>query len=79
MKIMRVDARAGRVETESTEVLVLTHCEGGVFSKQATIIDKSMNGALQELLQSKEFEGKANELVLVHTQAGACQRFCWWD
>ncbi|MEQ1657101.1 MAG: leucyl aminopeptidase, partial [Nitrospira sp.] len=68
MKIMRVDARAGRVETESTDVLVLTHCEGEVFSKQATMIDKSMNGALHELLQSKEFEGKANELVLVHTQ-----------
>jgi len=68
MKIMRVDARAGRVETESTEVLVLTHCEGEAFSKQATVIDKSMNGTLRELLQSKEFEGKANELVLVHTQ-----------
>ena len=68
MKIMRVDARAGRVETESTDVLVLTHCEGDVFSKQATMIDRSMNGALRELLQSKEFEGKANECVLVHTQ-----------
>lgn len=68
MKIMRVDARAGRVETESVEVLVLPHCEGDVFSKQATMIDKSMNGALHELLQSKEFEGKANELALVHTQ-----------
>ncbi len=67
MKIMRVDARAGRAETESTEVLVLSHYEGGVFSKQATVIDKSMGGALRELLQSKEFEGKANELALVHT------------
>lgn len=67
MKIMRVDARAGRGETESTEVLVLTHCEGDVLSKQATVIDKSMGGALRELLQSKEFEGKANELALVHT------------
>lgn len=67
MKIMRVDARAGRAETESTEVLVLTHCEGDVLSKQATVIDKSMGGALRELLQSKEFEGKANELALVHT------------
>ena len=46
MKIMRVDTRAGRAETESTEVLVLTHCEGGVLSKQATVIDKSMGGAL---------------------------------
>ncbi|HEX7767703.1 MAG TPA: M17 family peptidase N-terminal domain-containing protein, partial [Nitrospira sp.] len=68
MKIMRVDARAGRVESEAVEVLVLTHCEGDVLSKQATMIDKSMGGALRELLQSKEFEGKANELALVHTQ-----------
>jgi hypothetical protein len=34
MKIMRVDARAGRVETESTEVLVLSHYEGGVFQNR---------------------------------------------
>lgn len=67
MKIMRVDARAGRVETEATEVLVLTHCEGEVFSKQATVIDKSMGGALRGLVHSKEFEGKANELALIHT------------
>ena len=67
MKIMRVDARAGRVETESVEVLVLHHCEGAVFSKQATVIDKSMGGVLRELLQTKEFEGKPNELALVHT------------
>ena len=67
MKIMRVDVRAGRVETESTDVLVLTHCEGDALSKQTTVIDKTMGGVLRDLLQSKEFEGKSNELALVHT------------
>ena len=69
MKIMRVDAKQGRAEAEAADVLVLPHCEGDALSKQdAATVDKALGGALRELLQSKEFEGKANELVLFHTQ-----------
>ena len=69
MKIMQVQGRYGRVETEATEALVLTHCEGEALSKSdATALDKTLGGALRDLLQSKEFEGKANEVLLFHTQ-----------
>jgi len=69
MKIMQVDVKVGRAEGESTEVLVLTHCEGEALSKQdAVMIDKRLGGAVRELVQSKEFEGKPNEALLFHTQ-----------
>jgi leucyl aminopeptidase len=68
MKSMRIHGKAGRVDRETTEVLVLTHCEGENLSKQdASVLDKALGGALQDLVQSKEFEGKANEVTLFHT------------
>ncbi len=69
MKMMQVETKQGRVETEATEALVLTHCEGEALSKQdAALLDQTLGGGLRELLQSKEFEGKANEVALFHTQ-----------
>lgn len=69
MKIMQVDVKQGRVDTETTDALVLTHCEGEALSKQdAGVLDKALGGALHELLRSKEFEGKTNEALLFHTQ-----------
>ena len=68
MKIMQVDVKVGRAEAESVEVLVLTHCEEEGLSKQdAAAIDKGLGGSLRELLQSKEFEGKAGEILVYHT------------
>ncbi|HSN04825.1 MAG TPA: leucyl aminopeptidase [Nitrospira sp.] len=68
MKIMRVETKTGRVTSEAAEVLVLTHCEGEGLSQDAVAVDQAMGGVLRDVLQSKEFEGKANELALVHTQ-----------
>ncbi len=69
MKMMQIETRAGRVDMESTEALVLMHCEGESLSKQdAAIVDKALGGALKGLVDSKEFEGKANETALFHTQ-----------
>lgn len=69
MKIMRVETRVGRVEAESTEALVLTHCEGEALAEQdAARLDRALGGLLREVLRSKEFEGKANEVALLHTQ-----------
>jgi leucyl aminopeptidase len=69
MKIMQVSAKQGRVETESAEVLVLPHCEGEAFAKDSLgALDKALGGAMWDLLDSKEFEGKANEVVLLHSQ-----------
>lgn len=69
MKMMQIETRAGRVDAESTDALVLMHCEGEGLSKQdAAVVDHALGGALKALLESKEFEGKANETALVHTQ-----------
>ena len=69
MKIMRVTVQVGKVETAATEVLVLTHCDGeGLSTQDAALLDRALGGSLRKLLQSKEFEGKANEVLLYHTQ-----------
>ena len=69
MKIMQVKVQVGRAETASAEVLVLTHCEGEGLAKQdAALLDRALGGTLRKLVQSKEFEGKANEVLLYHTQ-----------
>ncbi len=69
MKIMQVEAKQGRAESDAAEVLVLACCEDdGPLKQEAEAVNKLLAGGLSELLKSGEFEGKANELVLVHTQ-----------
>jgi leucyl aminopeptidase len=69
MKIMQVTVQVGRAETASAEVLVVTHCQGeGWAARDAALLDRALGGALRKLDQSKEFEGKANEVLLYHTQ-----------
>ena len=69
MKIMQVTAQVEQADTASAEVLVLTHCEGEALAKQgAAPLDRALGGSLSKLVQSKEFEGKANEVLLYHTQ-----------
>jgi leucyl aminopeptidase len=69
MKTMQIMAQVERAETVATEVLVLTQCEGEALSKQdTTLLDRALDGALSTLVQSEEFEGKANEVLLYHTQ-----------
>jgi leucyl aminopeptidase len=69
MKIMQVKAQVGQAETAAAEVLVLMHCEGEALAKQgAAPLDRALGGSLSKLVQSKEFEGKANEVLLYHTQ-----------
>jgi leucyl aminopeptidase len=68
MNIMRVRPKQGRADTETADTLVLLHCEGeGLSNDDAAVLDRPLGGALRELLHSKEFEGKANEVVLFHT------------
>src|SRR5574337_2018402 len=68
MNIMSVAAKQGRVDTETTDALVLLLCEGeGLPREDGLILDRALGGALRELLKSKEFEGKAGEVLLVHT------------
>jgi leucyl aminopeptidase len=65
MKIMQVTVQVGRTENASAEVSVLMHCEGERW--EAVPLDRAFGGALNRLTQSKEFEGKANEVLLYHT------------
>lgn len=68
MKIMQVKVQVGRAEITSAEVLVVTHCEGEGLAKQdAALLDRALGGSLRKLVQSEEFEGKANEVLLYHT------------
>lgn len=75
MKIMRVIAKQGRVETEQAEVLVLTHFEGETsFRDDASAVDRALDGRLRDLLRSGEFEGKQNEIVLFHSPGKAAAK-----
>lgn len=69
MNTMRVEPKYGRVDTVTTEALVLMHCEGESLSPQdGAVLDEALGGALHDLLQTKEFEGKCHEVLLFHTQ-----------
>ena len=68
MKMMQIDTKVGRAETEAAELLVLTHCEGEPLSRpDASGLDKVLGGSLRDLLQSREFEGRAGEALVYHT------------
>ncbi|MFZ1804096.1 MAG: leucyl aminopeptidase [Nitrospira sp.] len=68
MPILRVHAKQGHVDTETTDALVLLLCEGeGLPKEDGAILDRALGGALRALLQSQEFDGKAGEVVVFHT------------
>ncbi|HSA87964.1 MAG TPA: leucyl aminopeptidase [Nitrospira sp.] len=68
MNRMRVEAKPGRVDTVTTDALVLLFCEGEELPQEdGVILDRALGGALRAILQSKEFDGKAGEVVLFHT------------
>src|SRR5574338_36844 len=72
MKVMQIEVKQGRSDEEPLELLVLLHCEGDKQLKdEAASINKSLGGQLVAALDQGEFEGKPNELFLVHTQ-GKC-------
>ncbi|HEX2055877.1 MAG TPA: M17 family peptidase N-terminal domain-containing protein, partial [Nitrospiraceae bacterium] len=69
MKVMQIEVKQGRSEQEPLELLVLLHCEGEKGLKdESAAVNKALDGHLQSLLEQREFEGKPNESLLVHTQ-----------
>ncbi len=69
MILKDVKVKQGRVEAEPAEVLVLPQFEGKhTLEDGAARVDRALRGALQDLVRSGEFEGKANQTVLLHTQ-----------
>jgi leucyl aminopeptidase len=66
--MMQTDTKVGRAETEAAELLVLTHCEGEPLSRPDAVgLNKVLGGSLRDLLQSREFEGRAGEALVYHT------------
>ena len=69
MNVMHVEAKQGRADKDVTDLLVLLLSQGETILKQeAASINTLLGGHLQTLLEQREFEGKANETLLVHTQ-----------
>jgi len=64
---MQVKVKGGQVEKEPAEVLVLSHYEDErTLEPEAARVDHALNGTLRDLLKTGEFQGKANQTVLLH-------------
>ena len=75
MAIKDVKVTQGRIELTAADVLTLTHFEGDSSLRgEATLVDRAVQGALRGLLRSGEFQGKANQTVLLHTQGGVAAK-----
>ena len=69
MNKLQVEAKQGRLERESAEVVAVTHFEGETGLKaEAAAFDKALGGILLEVVKSGEFEGKIGETLVVHAQ-----------
>jgi leucyl aminopeptidase len=68
MNKVDVKVKTGSLESEGADALVLTHFEGdAALNDEAAVVDRALDGWLQDLLKSGEFQGKANQSVMVHT------------
>src|SRR5688572_93302 len=69
MEAMEITVKEGRIESEPAEVLVLSHSEGETALQDGTaVVNKALNGWLQDLIKGGEFQGKSHQTVLLHTQ-----------
>jgi leucyl aminopeptidase len=69
MQLMEIDVTQGKVETAAAEVLVVGHFEDDTSLKgDAAAVDKALGGTLRALLSCKEFEGKNQQITVLHTQ-----------
>ncbi len=65
---MDVTVKHGTIEREPADALVLTHYEDErTLAQEAAIVDRALRGRLSELLKTREFAGKINQSVLLHT------------
>lgn len=66
---MNIKVKHGNVSNEATEVLVLEGYEDAKdFGKAADTLDRALGGHLRELRKSREFQGKLNQTVVIHTR-----------
>jgi len=65
---MEIKVKKGGIESEATEVLVLTHFEDEKsLSSELRSVDKALGGLIKTLLASGEFRAKHLETSLLHT------------
>jgi leucyl aminopeptidase len=65
---MDVRVKQGSIDREPAEVLVVSHYEDGSLSEEMTSIDRALQGSIRDLLKNGEFQGKAHQTVILHTQ-----------
>jgi leucyl aminopeptidase len=66
---MEIKVKKGKIESEATEVLVLTHFEDEKsLPSELQSVDKALGGLIKGLLTSGEFRAKHLETSLLHTQ-----------
>jgi Cytosol aminopeptidase family, N-terminal domain len=69
---MEVTGRAGRLDKESVDAIILMLNEGDSVPRgTAAMIDKSLDGAVTALLREGEFTGKSRQQSVLHTQDGS--------
>jgi leucyl aminopeptidase len=65
---MKIAVKSGKIDTIKTELTILGRFEDEKSMTQAlTRLDKSLKGIVKESIDSKEFKGKPNEILLLHT------------
>jgi leucyl aminopeptidase len=72
MKIMKITVRQGEIQKASDEALVVNFFAGGRSSAKLSgataAVDKALGGALRRVLDSGDFKGEKNRLVLLYPE-----------
>ncbi len=64
---MQVDVVIGSIQNQSAEAIVINLFEGTEKPKGATgAVDKTLNGQIQALIASGDFQGKRNEILVLY-------------
>lgn len=67
---MDVRIKKGRIEEENTGVIVVGVFEGEVKSMpdETAAVDRALKGQIREMVQSGEFKGRANQVLMLHVR-----------
>lgn len=69
MPLTEIKVKQCRAEAEAAEVLTFPLFEGeGALRDEAAAVDRALGGALRGLIKGGEFEGKANQTAVFHSQ-----------
>ena len=68
---MNINFKIGKIEKETSEVIVLWHFQDEqTLIDETALVDKALRGCIRKSLRSKEFQGKVNQHLLIHTLDG---------